>query len=114
MPDPFTAFVEGAQAGQQFSQNKQLFGLKMEEGAQSLQEGALTIKEKDLAVQKSQLLLDQQKKMMSYMQTLNSKGQQDATDTTVSQANLLSQVGEAQIGAGMFEEGRKTLETKTL
>lgn len=100
-------FVEGAIAGQEYSQRQQMFPLKM-------QETQLDIKDKDLVVQRSKLLLDQQKKMMEVMNGINAKGSQDPTERLVQESGYLQQVGHAQVAAGMYEEGGKTLERSTL
>src|ERR1019366_2829773 len=91
-------FVEGAMAGQQYAQSKQMFGItmaegqqKLQEGQQKLQEGPLNIEAKELAIKQTKLALAQQENMIRIIQSKGTDSKASPTDQTTSMADTLYQ-----------------------
>ena len=118
-------FVGGMEAGQQYSQSRQLFQLTMAEGQQKLAEGEyklreapLDLKQKEIQVKTAEIALEQQQKMMELLKARGTGGGGTASPTdhasilaenVFSAADIAMQMGRPEEAAKLADKGTSIL-----
>lgn len=104
-------FIEGALAGQQYSQSQQLFQYTKQEAQQkvamndfALQQAPITLKEAELTLKTKQLALDQQQAIMKSMASMGQGQQSTATDHATQLYNNVMQAAEIDRASGHLDD----------